>query len=164
VRQALFNILGADIQNAILLDLFAGTGSVGVEALSRGAAFVTFIDLHRQAINTVRENLTITGLGEKAQVLQMDAFAYLERQPDYQYDYVYIAPPQYKKLWIKALLLLDNKHNWLTPDAWIIVQIHPVEYEPLHDLRELQNLIEFDQRRYGSTLLIFFRQGMREEQ
>ncbi len=68
------------------------------------------------------------------------------------FEYLYIAPPQYKQLWEHTLTTLDGRPGWLSPDAWVIVQIHPVEYKPL----ALENLTEFDQRRYGSTLLVFF--------
>jgi 16S rRNA (guanine966-N2)-methyltransferase len=151
-KESLFNILGADIQGAALLDLFAGTGSVGIEALSRGAAYVLFVDLSHRAIDTVHANLAQTGLGDGADVLRMDAFALLENATDRAFDYIYIAPPQYKELWKRALLLLDDHIEWLSQDAWVIAQIHPVEYEPLI----LQNLTEFNQRRYGSTLLVFY--------
>jgi 16S rRNA G966 N2-methylase RsmD len=76
----------------------------------------------------------------------------LERPPDRRFDYVYIAPPQYKELWKRALLNLDDHSGWLGEDAWVIVQIHPQEYEPL----SLDNLAEFEQRKYGSTLLVFY--------
>jgi 16S rRNA (guanine(966)-N(2))-methyltransferase RsmD len=152
VKEALFNILGPDIQGAILLDLFAGTGSVGIEALSRGAAFVRFVDLYRSPAATVRANLAHTGLEADAEVLQMDAFQLLDRQPDRAFDYVYIAPPQYQELWKRALLALDAHPEWLSGDAWVIAQIHPVEYEDL----ALQTIVEFDQRRYGSTMLVFY--------
>jgi 16S rRNA (guanine(966)-N(2))-methyltransferase RsmD len=155
VKESLFDILGADLsenQGASFLDLFAGTGSVGIEALSRGAAFVRFVDQNRLAIDTVRFNLEHTGLKAGSEVMRMDAFTLLSRQPDRSFDYIYIAPPQYKGLWKKTLLLLDANPKWLTEDAWVVVQIHPTEYE----LLSLHNLSEFDQRRYGSTLLIFY--------
>ena len=155
VKESLFDILGADLsenQGASFLDLFAGTGSVGIEALSRGAAFVRFIDQNRLAVETVRFNLDHTGLKAGSEVIRMDAFTLLARLPDRNFDYVFIAPPQYKGLWKKALLLLDANPKWLTEDSWVIVQIHPTEYE----LLSLQHLSEFDQRRYGSTLLIFY--------
>lgn len=151
-KESLFNILGGDIQGATFLDLFAGTGSVGIEALSRGAAFARFNDIQRQAIETVRSNLQSTGLAQSAETLRMDAFALLERQPDKAFEYVYIAPPQYQDLWKRALLTLDAHPGWLSEDAWVIVQIHPVEFEPT----TLKNLAEFDQRQYGSTLLVFY--------
>jgi 16S rRNA (guanine966-N2)-methyltransferase len=158
-KESLFNIIGGDIQGAALLDLFGGTGSVGIEALSRGAAFVRFLDTAQQAVKTIRDNLEITGLGKpetvsRAEVLRMDAFSFLERPADRRFDYVYIAPPQYKEMWKRAMLVLDTQPDWLSDDAWVIAQIHPVEYERL----ALVNLGEFDQRKYGSTILVFYRQ------
>lgn len=151
-KESLFNILGPDIVDAAVLDMFAGTGSVGIEALSRGARQARFIDQQRQAIETIRLNLALTGLEQGAEVLRLDAFAALERDPDCSFDYVFIAPPQYKELWKRALRSLDARPDWLAKDAWIIVQIHPVEYQAL----ELENLSEFDQRRYGSVLFVFY--------
>jgi 16S rRNA (guanine966-N2)-methyltransferase len=156
VREALFNIIGPDIQNASLLDLFAGTGSVGIEALSRGAAHVCFVDLNRHPIATIRENLKITGLEAGAEVRQIDSFVLLEQQSHRNYDYVYIAPPQYHGLWKKALLSVDAHPAWLSEDAWVIAQIHPVEYQPFDEEETLHYLTEFDRRKYGSTLLIFY--------
>jgi 16S rRNA (guanine(966)-N(2))-methyltransferase RsmD len=155
VRQALFNIIGADIEDAEILDLFGGTGSVGIEALSRGAAFAYFIDLNRQPIATIRANLKETELESRAKVLQTDAFTFLERKAERQFNYIYIAPPQYKGLWKRALLKLDENCGWLSDDAWVIVQIHPVEEEALEG-DALKNLGVFDRRKYGSTLLIFY--------
>lgn len=151
-KESLFNILGADIEGASLLDLFGGTGSVGIEALSRGAAFVRFIDLQRQAVETIRANLASTGLAANGEVLRMDSFASLERQPDRAFEYIFIAPPQYKDMWRRALRLLDAQPAWLTEDAWVIVQIHPVEFSEIH----LNALAEFDRRQYGSVLFIFY--------
>jgi len=156
VREALFNILGADIQGAALLDLFAGTGSVGIEALSRGATHVCFVDNNRKAIEIIRENLQTTGLIEGAVVRHADAFTILAGEMNQQYDYVYIAPPQYKEMWRKVLLLLDQHDQWLSKDAWVIVQIHPIEYLPGGIDLPIRKLEEFDQRHYGSTLLVFY--------
>lgn len=154
-KESLFNIIGGDIVGATLLDLFAGTGSVGIEALSRGAGFVRFVDSNQRAVQTIRANLADTGLEKNAQVLKRDAFGLLNSLPDTAFDYVYIAPPQYQGLWKQALEELDNRQGWLSPDAWVIVQIHPVEYEELDTL----SLVEFDQRKYGSTLLTFYERG-----
>ena len=151
-KESLFNILSGDVVGASLLDLFAGTGSVGIEALSRGAGFVRFVDLQRQAVDTIHANLSNTSFEESAEVLRMDALTLLERPADRPFDYVFIAPPQYKGIWKQALISLDNHTDWLSEDAWVIAQIHPVEYE---DAR-LQNLSEFDQRRYGSVLFVFY--------
>ena len=155
-KESLFNILGADILQATFLDLFAGRGSVGIEALSRGAYKVCFVDLNRLPIITIRENLRITGLGEGAEILQMDAFSFLEHSSDRDFDYIYIAPPQYKGMWKRALLMVDTTPQLLSEDGWVIVQIHPVELEELSTSESLINLEEFDRRQYGSTLLMFY--------
>lgn len=152
VKEALFNILAKDIPGSTFLDLFGGTGSVGIEALSRDAAYVRFIDLNRPAVNVIRTNLVHTRLEENAQVFQYDAFQYLKQKPDRQFDYIFIAPPQYKEMWLKALQILNENHGWIDPSGWVIVQIDPVEYQSVN----LSHLVEFDQRRYGSTLLIFY--------
>lgn len=152
VKEALFNILGADVYDASFLDLFGGTGSVGLEALSRGAVYCRFLDLHRAAVDTIRANLEATRLTEFGQVFQGDAFAYLGRNPDRDFDYIYIAPPQYKGMWERALHLVDKNFNWMNETTWVIVQIDPVEYSP----QTLNNLVEFEQRKYGSTLLVFY--------
>jgi 16S rRNA (guanine(966)-N(2))-methyltransferase RsmD len=152
VKEALFNIIRPDILGASFLDLFAGTGSVGIEALSRGAGFVRFIDKHAAAIRTIQQNLAETGLSVNAEVLQGDAFRHLSHKPDRAFDYVFIAPPQYQGLWKQALHALDTNPEWLVEDAWVIVQVDPKEIEPV----SVSNLDEFDRRRYGNTALIFY--------
>ena len=153
VKEALFNILGSDVIDSAWWDMFGGTGAVGIEALSRGAAFVRFTDLNRTPIETIKANLTLPHFMSRAEAIQADAFSLLSSHPDKQFHYIYIAPPQYHELWSKALMALDNNANWLTEDGWIIIQISPKEYRRV----ELGTLEEFDRRKYGSTLLVFFR-------
>ncbi len=152
VKGALFNILGTETEQTTWLDLFGGTGSVGIEALSRGASFVRFVDLNHPAINTIRANLEKTHLAEDAEVVQSDAFTLLNRRPDRTFDFVFIAPPQYKNMWVQAMQSLDANPGWLQPDTWVIVQIDPIEYQQL----AMTNLVEFEQRKYGNTLLVFY--------
>lgn len=152
VKEALFNILAPDLPGASMLDLFGGTGAVGIEALSRGARFVRFIDLHRAATSTIQANLQKTHLTDRAEVILADAFSLLKQPADRTFEYIYIAPPQYKDLWLQAIQLLDANPSWLAEDSWVIVQIDPVEYRPV----QLHTLTEFEQRRYGSTLLLFY--------
>lgn len=152
VKGALFNILGTETEQTTWLDLFGGTGSVGIEALSRGASFVRFIDLNHPAINTIRANLEKTKLSENAEVIQSDAFTFLNRRPDRTFDFIFIAPPQYKEMWLQSMQSLDANPGWLQSDTWVIVQIDPIEYQEL----TLNNLIEFEQRKYGNTLLVFY--------
>jgi 16S rRNA (guanine966-N2)-methyltransferase len=152
VKEAVFNILSTDVVDGNFLDLFGGTGSVGIEALSRGALSTTFIDLHSQAVSTIKHNLEITHLETKAKVHQMDAFRFISGVSTQKFDYIYIAPPQYKQMWITALHLVDEHIDWLVDDGWVIVQIHPVELKEI----ELKNLVEFDRRQYGSTVVLFY--------
>jgi 16S rRNA (guanine(966)-N(2))-methyltransferase RsmD len=151
-KEALFNILGPLIQDTVFLDMFAGTGSVGIEALSRGAAQCVFLDTNRQAIHTTQANLDLAELRARALVFQQDAFHFIEFNRDRKYEFVFIAPPQYRDIWKKAVLAIDRNHEILQPDAWIICQMHPDEYEEV----ELKVLTLFDQRRYGNTLLVFY--------
>jgi len=159
VKEALFNILGADVIDSTWWDMFGGTGAVGIEALSRGAAFVRYTDLNRTPIETIKANLSATHFVSHAEAKQADAFALLTSHPDKQFHYIYIAPPQYHELWSRALMALDNNSNWLAEDGWVIIQISPKEYQGY----ELRTLEEFDQRKYGSTLLIFYRRSQQKD-
>ena len=151
-KEALFSILGDWIEGAVVLDLFGGTGAVGIEALSRGADHVYFIDRNRRAIETIQENLEHCKLAAFATVEQGDSFAFLSRYTGEPFDLVFIAPPQYHGLWSKALLLVDERPSLLYEDGMVVVQIHPSEDAPV----ALQNLVEFDRRTYGSVLLMFY--------
>jgi len=158
VKESLFDILGGDVGGARFLDLFAGTGSVGIEALSRGAELAVFVDNARKAVETVRRNLQATGLADRAEVVQSDAFRFLEREAGTAaYHYVYVAPPQYRDIWARALVALDGG-DLVASDGAVIVQIHPKEHHevPLRRLR----LVE--ERRYGSTILLFYEPGEAE--
>ena len=152
VKEALFNIIGGDVIDADWFDLFGGTGSVGIEALSRGAQFVRFLEKNRTAMETIKKNLVATHFEHQAEVLLRDTFTVLNFPADRKFHYIYVAPPQYKEMWKRAMQQLDENKSWLTEDGWVIVQIHPIEYEAL----TLKNLKEFDQRKYGSTLLVFY--------
>jgi 16S rRNA (guanine966-N2)-methyltransferase len=156
VKEALFNILAGDVVDSTWWDLFAGTGAVGIEALSRGAALVLFSDLNRAPIETIKWNLEHCKFSDRAEIRRADALAMLAARPNRQFEFIYIAPPQYKDLWSRALLALDENPTWLTETGWAIVQIDPTEYQEL----ELENLEEVDQRKYGSTLLVFY--GLKE--
>ncbi len=151
VKQALFDILEPSLADTWILDLFAGTGSVGIEALSRGAAQATFVEHDRRAIRTIRQNLEITGLTERARVVQDDVFRFLARHDGDRFDIVYIAPPQYRGLWSKTLRALDGTTH-LAAGGLAIAQVFPKEHGPL----DLSSLRLVDQRHYGSTLLCFY--------
>jgi 16S rRNA (guanine966-N2)-methyltransferase len=150
-KSALFSILSTDVIGCRFLDLFAGTGQVGIEALSRGAEEAVFVEQAGLALRTIRHNLAHTKLEDSARVERADVFHFLAR-PAEPFDYVYIAPPQYQGLWIRTLQALDAEPGWLADDGWAIAQIHPREYEDL----ALEHLALFDQRTYGSVTLCFY--------
>jgi 16S rRNA (guanine(966)-N(2))-methyltransferase RsmD len=152
VKEALFNILAGDVMDSRWWDVFAGTGAIGIEALSRGASFVRFTDLNRAPIETIRANVEHCGFTQQAEVQRGDAFTLLSRNAAAQFEYIYIAPPQYQEMWEKALERVDENIAWLSDDGWVIVQIDPKEYKTL----ALEQLEEIEQRKYGSTLLVFY--------
>lgn len=152
VKEALFSILGRRVVGATFLDLFAGTGSVGIEALSRGAQQAIFVEWDRQALRTIHDNLKITKLADKATVQRADVLQLLRQPPAQPVDFIYIAPPQYKGLWLRTLEALDANPAWLSRNPVVIVQIDPAEKEAV----SLRHLAAYDERRYGNTLLWFF--------
>ena len=160
VKTALFDILSTRVEEARFLDLFAGTGSVGIEALSRGAAHATFIEMNYSVLKLVRENLKITGLADRAETIGGDAFKFLQANAapaigqQRAYDIIYVAPPQYHEMAARALALLDTS-SLLAPGGLVIVQIHPKE-RPGVAAVPLARLTLTDERKYGSTLLMFY--------
>lgn len=156
VKTALFDILAPEIRDTRFLDLFAGTGSIGIEALSRGAAAATFVELSPEMVKLVRDNLAITRLESKAETIRADAFKYLEtaHAAGRKYDIVYVAPPQYQGMAARAVARLDEA-PLTEPGGEVIAQIHPRERVDL-DALSLRRLRVVDERRYGSTALVFY--------
>ncbi len=96
VREAIFNVLGAKTIDAVVLDLFAGTGALGIEALSRGSKFCFFNDFNKKACAIIKENLIHCRLAEKAKVFNMSALGFLsllEQDPDVSLDIIFLDPP-----------------------------------------------------------------------
>ncbi|MGB1249541.1 MAG: 16S rRNA (guanine(966)-N(2))-methyltransferase RsmD [Candidatus Promineifilaceae bacterium] len=154
VKENLFNLISADyVHNNRWLDLFGGTGSVGIEALSRGASHVTFVDKSRTAIRVLRENLATTQLADQALIRHADAFQFLEKLNDTPFDVVYIAPPQYHGMWVGAVIGVEqNLDQFVAEDGIVVVQIDPKEYMEL----TLSKLTLYKQRTYGTTMLCFY--------
>lgn len=150
-KEALFSILSPRIQDCLFLDLFAGTGGVGIEALSRGANGATFVELSPQIVTDLRYNLDRTHLADRALVRHMDVFAFLEEAPT-RFDTIFLAPPQWKNMWQPALRILDAETDWLAEDGIVVVQHDPTEYRSL----DLESLREYDRRRYAGVHLVFY--------
>lgn len=151
VKTSLFDILRPRLDGIRVLDLFGGSGAVGIEALSQGATHCTFIDITPKAVETIKKNLETTGLSAQASVRCNDSFRFLKSCSE-QYDLIYVAPPQYKALWVQAMMAIAERPHLLATDGLIIAQIDPVEDEAL----EMTAFSLSSQRRYGSTLLNFY--------
>ena len=92
VKEGIFSSIQFEIEGRRVLDLFGGTGQMGIEALSRGAAYCTFVDLRKEAAGTIRENLELTGFTDRAKVIQGDALAFLSRCRE-PFDLIFLDPP-----------------------------------------------------------------------
>ena len=152
VKEACFSKLGRRVAQARFLDLFAGTGSVAIEALSRGAAEAVLVERDARALRVIRENLLLAHVGERARVQRADVLAWLRSARQQSFDIIYIAPPQYKGLWLQTLQLIDETPGWTHSDTTVVVQIDPAEKQAM----ALERLAPFDERRYGNTLLWYF--------
>ncbi len=152
VREALFNMLGASIQDARVLDLFAGSGTLGMEALSRGAAHVTFVDRERSCATIVTENLSATGFAHQGDVACAEAVDWLKahRADLSDYNLVLLDPPYHDPALSDALGMLDRAA--LRPQALVVVEHHRS-----HDLPPVIRLRHVRDRDYGSTRLTFLR-------
>ncbi len=110
VKEAVFSVIQFDIEGRSFLDLFAGSGQMGIEALSRGAKSACFIDLRKDAVSVIRRNLSSVGFEDRAEVKCADSLMFL-RTTTSRYDLVFIDPPYNKGLSQKALELLPNVMN-----------------------------------------------------
>lgn len=156
VKTALFDTLGDRVDDATVLDLFGGVGSVGIEALSRGARHATFVELDAGIADILRDNLRSTGTADRADVVRGDAFRYLTSAvaKKQTYDIIYIAPPQYHGMAARAFQQIDDAPLSAT-DGLVIIQIDPRERLDITTLIPRHYLLT-NERRYGSTLLLFF--------
>ncbi len=155
VRESLFSILTSrlgSLDGLTVLDLFAGSGALGIEALSRGAASACFVDRARQSIATIRRNLELCHLTDRAEMLQMDSQAVLSGLlRERAFDLIFMDPP-YGKHAVAALLEPIGRRQLLHENGLVVVESGSQEEVPAKTA-ELQRI---DQRRYGSTLLSFF--------
>ncbi|WP_083845613.1 16S rRNA (guanine(966)-N(2))-methyltransferase RsmD [Desulfosporosinus acidiphilus] len=111
VKGAIFNVLGDRVQDARVLDLFSGTGNLAFEALSRGAREAVLVEKSHNAHNVIRENMDRLGIGSKTKVLLVDAFKYLENNPDEVFNLIFLDPPYHKDLAAKSLAVLSCSSN-----------------------------------------------------
>jgi 16S rRNA (guanine966-N2)-methyltransferase len=148
-REGLFSSLGPSVEGARVLDLYAGTGAMGIEALSRGASAATFVEAGLPAIATIKENLDRTGLAETARVVRTDVLRFL-RESGEPYDLCladppYDAPPETLDALVEAL------PGRLSPPGWILALTRPAKgYIPVIPV----NWLVARRLRYGDTLIL----------
>jgi 16S rRNA (guanine966-N2)-methyltransferase len=154
VREAIFNILGAPDPEARVLDLYAGAGGLGLEALSRGAAAAVFVDGAVAATRCVEENLAALALTGRARVLRVPVAAALARLAGERFAWIFIDPPYASDEAARTLAGLGGAHlDLVGPDGVVIV-----EHDRRHDPGAAHGpLARDDQRRYGDTVVSFYR-------
>jgi 16S rRNA (guanine(966)-N(2))-methyltransferase RsmD len=161
VKESLFSVLGARVVDARFLDLFAGSGNVGIEALSRGAASAVFVDLATAHLKVVEENLVYTGLMDQAELLRRDARAAL---PDLgkrgrTFDLIFVDPPYGQDLCPAALDGIVKTHV-LAMGGWVICEHHGKD--PMPD--SVGPLVRFREMSFGETAISLYREEQAEEE
>lgn len=131
VKESLFNVIGGRVADAEFLDLFAGSGAVGIEALSRGARRCVFVELMTPHLKVVEENLAATGLADRAELLRRDARAAVSDlgQRGRQFDLIFVDPPYANEL-VPAALKGIAEHSLLKPGGWVICEHHKKDLVP----------------------------------
>jgi 16S rRNA (guanine966-N2)-methyltransferase len=155
LRESLFNVLahayGDPVTGARVLDLFAGTGALGIEAISRGAAFALFVDDGAEARALLRENIETMGLGGVTRIFRRDATKLGEAQPVEPFSLVFLDPPYGEGLAERALSSA-LAGGWLAPDALIVV-----EEAIASRFAPPEGLVELERRPYDTTELMFLK-------
>lgn len=152
VKESLFNILRMEMEGKVVLDLFAGTGNLGIEALSRGAEKTIFVEKRGQAVRLIQKNLMELGLEERSEVLPKDANRAIGvlKQRGESFDLILMDPP-YEKGWIQRSLKKLNSHPIYHGDSILVIE--HTRREPLPHPMEGWDLIR--QQQIGDTLLSF---------
>lgn len=156
-REALFNILGRVVANATVLDLYAGTGALGLEALSRSAEQAVFVDKSPQAIQIIKQNIALCGFSDKTTVLKRDlakGLTFLNKQlPGLAFSLVFVDPP-YRKGLSAAMLQELAESTILLPESLVIIEDDAFTELPA----QVAELCRVDYRRYSETGFWFYRQ------
>jgi 16S rRNA (guanine(966)-N(2))-methyltransferase RsmD len=153
VREALFNILGERVPDSYFLDLFAGTGAVGIEALSRGARIAIFVELDRAVVSTIRENLDACGLSDSAEVYSLDvlrAIKFLDKK-DSRFDVIFLGAPYDSPALEMALELIGGAN--IINDEGVVVAEHRAKHMIADEFGVLKKARD---ARYGDTVLSFY--------
>lgn len=151
VKEPLFSIIQNHIEEANVLDLFAGSGALGIEALSRGAKHCTFCDKSYKSIQMLKENVKKTRMEEKSTILNQDYNKCLEGLKE-KFDIIFIDPPYRQDIAVKAITKIINL-KILSKNGIIILETDEEERE-LEELKQLKIEV-YDKRKYGRVKLLF---------
>ncbi len=154
VKGAVFNIIAPRIHNSVVLDLFSGSGSIGIEALSRGASKAVFVDNSRKSVNIIKENLIHTKLIDKSVIINEDvqkACDILSKKL-VKFNIIFMDPPYNKKFVEKTLIFLSSS-DILYRDGIIIVEHSKEDELP----KVVGNLERVRDKRYGITIISFYK-------
>lgn len=152
VREALFSILMSQVPECSFLDLFAGSGAIGIEALSRGASSCVMIDLNPECIKIINDNIEKAKLKEKTEVYRIDYKKAINKLKEESFDIIYVDPPYHKEMGIDAINRISEK-NILKDDGVIILETDTNEFVP----DEIGRYEKFNYKRYGRNILSLFR-------
>ena len=159
IKEPLFSIIQTHIKDSIVLDLFAGSGALGLEALSRGAKRAILCDKSYEAVNIIKKNIEKTHMEEKAEVLCMDYKKCISNLKD-KFDIIFIDPPYKLDIAIKSVEMILEK-DLLVEDGLIVVETDD-ENRELQEIKKLNYNIKIkDQRTYGRVKLIFLKKEER---
>ncbi|MCX7952577.1 MAG: 16S rRNA (guanine(966)-N(2))-methyltransferase RsmD [Deltaproteobacteria bacterium] len=151
VKDAIFNIIGDLSSYPVVLDLFAGTGSFGFEALSRGAKICYFVELNKRIFRILEENCKILGYTNNVKLFNADAFRIIAKTTK-QFDIIFVAPPQFKGMAFRAMSEIFARPEIVKPSGLVIAQVDRRE-----DLRISPTYFRlFDDRIYGDTRILFY--------
>ena len=152
LREAIFNILYTRVQGAAVLDLFAGTGAMGIEALSRDAAYAVLIDNNKNACSVIKKNIISCGIEDRTTIIRRNALQRLDRTRSIRpwFNIVFMDPP-YNRDFIKPSLDNIVKSRLLKKEAYIIIEHSDSEIIP----EEIEPFITIDQRKYGKSMVTF---------
>lgn len=151
VKETLFNKLMGRIEDARVLDLFSGTGSLAIECISRGASHVDLVENHRKSLQIIRENMNLLKVTEGFKIFPLDAFKFIKEYTGKPYDLV-IADPPFTRAWGDDLAREIGASALVAEDAWVAIESS--SQETVND--EYPGLIRFDQRDFGDKHLNFF--------
>ena len=154
VKEALFNILQNSIKNAIVLDLFAGSGALGIEALKKKKKRAYFCDINKEAIKIIKENLEKTRLIEKSVIYNEDYIIAIKKIKE-PLSIVFLDPPYKLDLAVKSIKELQ-KNKLLTNNSIIIIETDELNRD-IEELQKIENLEIIDNRKYGRANLIFIK-------